>query len=586
MNSVLFLDLGLMVAGAAVLSALTRRLGVPGVVAYMVAGLALGPLTGLVEVTPAVATLSELGVVFLLFLVGLELSVDRVREVGVVALVAGTLQVLLTFGGGAGLGLLVGLSLPASVVVGLAMTFSSTAVVVKLLQESRELGTRSGRITIGILLMQDVVVVVALTLLGALGGGEEVSRGGGLVLPFGALGAMALVTAAASRSTLPRIFDWIGAAPDSVFVFSVTWCMLFVVASELVHLPLEIGAFLAGVGLAQLPEAHPLGRRLGPLTNFFLAVFFVALGIQMDPAAAGSRIWVVVTLVVFVLLGKGLLLTWILARSGETSETAFRTGLSMAQVSEFSFILAALAAEAGLLDPVTLSVIGVVGLVTIAVSSLLLVRRDALYRLFIRSPLSRLVRRETSAEAAPREEGSPPPHTVALDSHVIVVGMNTLGRGLADRLSREGYPVLAVDRDPEKLAGLEVPILVGDVERLDVLDEANLRGARLLVSALRIEDTNKLLAHQARRARVPSSIHAFNPSVEEELSAAGASHLMDPKLEGARRFASHLRRLGVLASPPGGAIPAEPGAAGGPGGPGGPGGTGEPGAPGASGGRR
>lgn len=145
-----------------------------------------------------------------------------------------------------------------------------------------------------------------------------------------------------------------------------------------------------------------------------------------------------------------------------------------------------------------------------------------------------------------------------LESHVIVVGMNALGRGLVERLSREGHTVLAVDRDPEKLALLNVPHLAGDVERLDVLEEANLAGARLLVSALRIEDTNRLLAHQARESGVPSSIHAFDPSVEEELVAAGASHLMDPKHEGARSFASHLRELGVLATPPG--SPGSPGA--------------------------
>ncbi|MFW5904974.1 MAG: cation:proton antiporter, partial [bacterium] len=450
--------------------------------------------------------------------------------------------------------------------------------------------------------VQDIVVVVSLTLVGALGGDAAVEsagvaahaaeggggaggEAGGLLLPFLALAGLCLVAWAAAQTVLPRLFRWISRTADALFVWSITWCMLFVVASELVHLPLEIGAFLAGVALAQLPEAHPLARRLGPLTNFFLAIFFVALGIQMDPAAAGSQIGVVATLVVFVLAGKSVLLLWILGRTGEDAETAFRTGLAMAQVSEFSFVLAALAAQAGYLDEVALSVIGVVGLVTIAGSSLLLVRRDELYVRFRQSPFLRIVGsrgdeppgpgRRVRDGAGAAEPGAP--HTgsahaaeagtaeaairdfaeaesqgreVSLDSHVIVVGMNTLGRALVERLTREGHEVLAVDRDPEKLAGLPTLTLAGDVERLDVLEEANLAGARLLVSALQIEDTNKLLAHQAQKAGVPSSIHAFNPSVEEELAAAGASHLMDPKHEGARRFASHLRELGVLGVAP------------------------------------
>jgi len=561
-ESVLLLDLGLMVAGAALLSALTRRIGVPGVVAYMVAGLVLGPVTGLVEVTEAVGILSELGVAFLLFLVGLELSVDRAREVGTVALVAGTLQVVFTFGGGLALALLLGFSLEASLVVGLAVTFSSTAVVVKLLAERRELTTRSGRITIGILLVQDIVVVISLTLLGALGGegaGAPV-EGGGLALPFLALAGLGVVAWAAARSVLPNLFRWIRTTPDALFVWSITWCMLFVVGSEIVHLPLEIGAFIAGVALAQLPEAHALGRRLGPLTNFFLAVFFVALGIQMDPAAAGARPGAIVTLVAFVLLGKSLLLLGILGRSGEDTGTSFRTAVSLAQVSEFSFVLAALAAEAGYLDDTGLSVIGVVGLVTIAGSSLLLVQRDALYRRFLGSPLTHIVGRGPISGPGgavgdrdgrqPTAEPTEQSHREGEDGHVIVVGMNTLGRALVKRLAREGHPVVAVDRDSEKLAGLPARTVIGDVERLDVLQDADMAGARLLVSALRIEDTNKLLAHQATEAGVPSSIHAFNPSVEEELTAAGASHLMDSRHEGARSFACHLRKLEVLGGSP------------------------------------
>ena len=540
-ESLLLRDLGWILAGAALLALVARPLRVPGVVAYIAAGILLGPLTGLVEVTGELELLSELGVALLLFLVGLEMSVERVREVGGVAAVVGGVQLAVTFAAGTGLALLLGFPPAAATVTGLVVTFSSTAVAVKLLDQQGELSERHGRIALGILLVQDVAVVLALTVVGSLagsgsgGGGSAVA---GLLPPFLVLGGLGVATMAAARWLLPPLFGWVRSARETLMVWSLSWCMLFVLVSELVHLPLEIGAFLAGIGLAQLPEAHDLGRRVAPLTNFFLAVFFVALGIQIDPGAAISRPGQVVTLVLFVLLGKAVLFFWLLARRGEDERTAFRTAVALCQVSEFSFVLAALAAAAGFLGATSLSVLGAVGLITIAVSSVLLIQSESLHARARQRGLLRVFRAPAPMPGVQAE--------TRLEGHVVVVGMNALGRKLVTRLAGQGRKVVAVDRDPEKLAGLPCPIVIGDVEQPEVLAEAALARAGLLVSALQIEEANKLLAHRSRRAGVPSAIHAFNPIVEEELEALGVDHLMDSKDEGARRIGAELRALGVL----------------------------------------
>lgn len=543
-ESLLLRDLGWILVAAAVLALLTRPLRVPGVVAYILAGVVLGPVTGLIEVTAELEVLAELGVALLLFLVGLDLRVERIREVGGVAVAAGAAQVVVTFGAGLGLALALGFELPASLVVALAVTFSSTAVVVKLLGQKRELGARHGQIAVGILLVQDVAVVLALTLVGGLAPTEGGAAGAGilgqLLPPLAALAALSVAALLAARWVLPPLFRAVSRVPEIVLVWSLAWLTLFILVAELTHLPLEIGAFLAGIALAQLPEAEELGRRVGPLTNFFLAVFFVALGIQIEPAAAASRPGAVAALVVFVLAGKTTILFWILARRGEDEPTGFRAALSLAQISEFSFVLAALATGAGLLDPATLSVIGAAGLVTIAVSSYLILEDESLYRAARNRGLLRPFR------ASAPEPGPTPVTELPAEGHVIVVGMNALGRILVRRIAGLGRDVVAVDRDPGKLAGLPARTVHGDVEHPDVLEDANLTGAALLISALQIEDANKLLAYRSRRAGVPASIHVFNPSVAGELYEMGVEHLMAPKDEGARRIGERLRSLGVL----------------------------------------
>lgn len=553
-ESFLLRDLGIILVAGAALSLLGRLVRVPAIVAYIAAGLLLGPVIGAVEVTGTLEVISETGVALLLFLVGLELSLDRVRDVGGVALGAGFLQVGLTWAGGVALSLALGLEAIPAAVVGLAVAFSSTAVVVKLLEERRELQAEHGRISVGILLVQDLVVIVSLTLLAGLSGGDGgghaggASAGGlgagGIAARLGrallGMGVLITVAAVAARRLLPRLFGWVAGERDTLFVWSLTWCFLLILGAEAFHLSPEMGAFLAGLALAQLPVAHDLYRRVAPLTNFFLAVFFVSLGVRMDPGAAADEPALVAALALFVLVGKGSLIAWLLARMGRSEETAFRTGVTLAQASEFSFILVALAVAADLMSPGLASAVGVAGLVTIAVSTYGILGSDGLYRRLRGGRLLGLL-------------GAPPPAEAVgtgaaelLSGHVIVVGMNLLGRTLVRRLAGAGRSVAAVDTDPRKLEDLPAPAIHGDVLDPSVLEEAGLSRARLLVSALRIEDVNVVLAHRCRKAGIACSIHAFDPSVVERLQEAGADHLIVARDEGTRKVFQRLRELGAV----------------------------------------
>jgi Kef-type K+ transport system membrane component KefB len=361
--------------------------------------------------------------------------------------------------------------------------------------------------------------------------------GRGLLKASVGMAALVLAAFAATRWVLPRLFRWLAAMPEALFVWSLTWCFGFIVAAQSLGLSVEIGAFVAGVSLAQLPYNEELARRVHPLANFFLAVFFVTLGIHMEPAAALALWPAVLALSAFVLVAKPTVLMALLPRFGYGERTSFFAAVTLGQVSEFSFIVAALALSAGLVDAAFISLVGMLGLVTIGGSAALIGGADRLYALARRAGVLRPFRAKVV------DEPPPPP---GLRDHVIVVGMNTLGRRLVQVLLERGEKVLAVDANAANLEGLPCPTVQGSTEHPGVLEHAGLRDARLLVSALQIEDANNLLAWRARQAGVPSSIHAFDPDLIPDLRDNGATHLMVSKHDGIRGVAMALRDAGVM----------------------------------------
>jgi Kef-type K+ transport system membrane component KefB len=539
----ILLDLGVIVLTASALVLAARLVRAPSIVAYILAGLLLGPVTGFLSATDTVHLIAELGIALLLFLFGLELSLDKIRDVGRVAVVAGLGQVVFTAAGGFVVSYLLGFNVIESIFIATALTFSSTVVVVKVLTQKRELDTLYGRIAVGIFLVQDLVVIVALTLLTGLGQPEDLSPGAlarGIGGAFGGMFLLLAVALLAARYVLPRLFGWMARSADGLFIWSLSWCFLFVVGAELLHVSPEIGAFLAGVSLAQLGASHELRRRVHPLMNFFVMVFFVSLGVQMELGAATEHWKAAVALSLFVLIGNPLIFMFIIARMRYAERTAFLTSVTVAQISEFSFVFAAVGLSAGLIDESVLSLIGLVGLVTISGSVYLILYNHQLYAILHQRGWLRIF------GGASEDEGAGEDEAPELKGHVIVVGMNALGRRIVRQLTEMGETVVAVDTDEGKMADLEVHTVVGNADNAAVLEAANLEGARLLVSALQIEDVNRVVAFRARAAEVPVSIHAFDQEVVDELEEIGTEHLIRSKDAGTRRLAQMLRGGGVL----------------------------------------
>lgn len=534
-------SLGMVVIAAALCAVIARYLWLPALAGYLAAGLLLGPATGFLVVSEPLQLISETGIVLLLFLVGLELSLDKIRDVGRIALYAGVSQVLLTAAAASGLCFGLGFGRAESLFLAMGLTLSSTVVVVKLLEEKRESGTRHGRIAVGVLLVQDLVVIALLTMLTVFR--DQSSPDLGVLaksLAGAALGMAALmvVTWLIARHALRRPFGWASRSPDTLFIWSLCWCFLVLLGAHLLHLSHEIGAFLAGITLAQFPYNHDLRRRVHPLMNFFIAIFFVTLGVQMDLAAAAAQWKVVLLFVGFALVGKLVLMGLIGRLLRLTAATSFLTAVALAQISEFSFILASLGADAGMIDRKIFSLLGAVGLVSIAVSAAMIFYNQGLLRFADRTRILRLF---GSVHGEPEEaEGE------EWSGHVIVVGMNTLGRELVRRLHDAGERTLAIDTDPAKLADLPGGTLIGNAEYLSVLEAAGLHQAKLLVSALHIEEANDLLAYRCRIAQIPCSIHGIDISVVDNLLEMGVAYLMIPKIDGVKLQTRELQKMGVI----------------------------------------
>lgn len=537
-DNTFIMGLGWIVVGATVFAFLARRIGMPSIVAYLLAGLFLGPVTGLVEMSPALSLISEIGIALLLFLVGLELSFDKIKDVGKVAVVAGIGQVVFTALGGLVLCWLLGFKLMEAVFIAVGITFSSSVLAVKLLDEKGELDSLYGHIAVGCSLVQSFIVIIILSILSGLGGeGGKASVALDLALSFGGLLLLIAMCISISHFVISKLFDWAASRSDTLVIWSLGWCFAIIIAAKMVNLSLEIGAFLAGVSLAQLRYNADLHRRLHPLMNFFLAVFFVTLGVQMSLTSLSDGWLPPVAISLFVLFGNTLIYLLLIPRLGYSAETALLTGITGAQISEFSFILAATGASLGMLDSGAMSLMSIIGLLTMGVSA---------YMIRHNHRISSFLQCHGVLAWFEKNAATPIQTATGIRDHVLVVGMNSLGRKLATKLSEQGYSVVAVDTDPMKLKGLPCRTEIGNVSYRAVLDKLCYSQARLVISALRIDFANDLLAYRCREAGVPCAVHVHDAREMDHLLEIGTDYLMVSKVDGIKRLNSRLKEMGCM----------------------------------------
>ena len=523
-------DIGVAVIAATLLGLIAHALRQPVILGYLVAGAIVGPAVGFgwVHEGESIEVISEIGLVLLLFIIGLEMDLNRLRSSGRELLIAGFGQFPLCVAVGLPVFALAGYSLTGGDRLGLYLALtsalSSTAIVVKLLYDRMELDTKAGRLTVGILVVQDLYAILvlafqpnfsdpsALPVLKALGGVAVLLVGGFL----------------ASRWVLSPLFTAISRSPELVVAASIGWCAAVAGAAGALGLSKEMGALVAGLAISAFPYSLHVTAKTLPLRDFFLTLFFVALGMRI--AAPSWGLVLPVALVTVVVIGSRFLTIYpLLAFSGAGRRTAFLTSLNLAQVSEFGLVIATLGVALGHLHENAITIILYALAVTALISSYAIRYSLQLFRWYDRLLNSTGL---TTTRIEKLEDTTCDRHPVAL------LGVHRAAQALIDRLPPEqASRVLAIDFHPDTLKRLKASGVAGhfgDLASLDTLHHAHLDQAKLIVSS--IPDmllkgiTNRSLV-QAARSLAPNAIivaTADRPEQRAELIAAGADEVLNP----------------------------------------------------------
>lgn len=347
---------------SAIVGAIGLRLRQPLIVAFIAVGILVGPSAfGWVIPSEEMELLAELGIALLLFVVGLKLDLHLIQSMGAVALATGLGQVAFTSIGGFLISLLLGFAPLTAVYIAVALTFSSTIIVVKLLSDKREIDSLHGRIALGFLIVQDLVVVLVMIGLSALGGGADLSRGMTL-LQLGLKGGLLLLGIGAMMAfVLPKLLNHLARSQELLLIFAIAWAVALSALSEVLGFSSEVGAFLAGISLASTRYRDAIGSRLVSIRDFLLLFFFVDLGAHLNLSLLGAQIVPALVLSLFVLIGNPAIVMAIMGYMGYRKRTSLLSGLTVAQISEFSLILAALGLSLGHIDEETVGLITLVG---------------------------------------------------------------------------------------------------------------------------------------------------------------------------------------------------------------------------------
>lgn len=496
MNNVYY-EFALLLLAATAVGAIALRLRQPLIVAFIIVGIGLGP-SGMNWVTAheEVNLLAQIGVTVLLFVVGLKLDLHMVKSVGPVALATGIGQLAFTIVIGFALALGLGMSVITAFYVAVALTFSSTIIIVKLLSDKREVDSLHGRIAVGFLIVQDIAVVVAMLLLGSYqtDGGEVNLWMMGLEVALKIAAALAL-TAFLMRFVLPRLLRLLAQSQDLLLIFAVAWGTVLAASGDMFGFSKEVGAFLAGFSLASTPYREAIASRLSGLRDFLLLFFFIDMGGNLNLGILGDQVTDAVVLSLFVLIGNPLIVLAIMGYMGYRKRTGFLAGLTVAQISEFSIVFTAMGISLGHIASPALGLVTLVGLVTITLSTYMIIYSHQLYRV-IGPWLAMFERREPYREQAVERE--PQSQT---EAEVIVFGAGRFGRRLLKQLRARGYSVLAVDFDPDavqNLRGEGIPVHYGDAEDAELASTLPLARAKWVVSTLAEDDANRLLMQVVR----------------------------------------------------------------------------------------
>jgi Kef-type K+ transport system membrane component KefB len=473
-----FYEFALILFFAALLGAVGQLLRQPLIVMFIALGILVGPaVLDIVKSRDNIHLLAEIGIVILLFIVGLKLDLRIIKSVGRIALITGLGQVIFTSVIGFFIGIALGFPPLPSFYIAVALTFSSTIIIVKLLSDKKEIDSLHGQIAIGFLIVQDLVVILVMIVLSAMTLNPETSLSQDIAKTFLSGSILLGLSFVAMKWVIPRVSFFLAKSPEMLTLFAIAWAVTLASAGELMDFSGEVGAFLAGVTLASSDFKDAISSRLVSLRDFLLLFFFVNLGAALDLTLIGSQVPAALVFSAFVLIGNPLIVLIMMGALGYRKRTSFLAGLTVAQISEFSLIFAGLGLTVGHISEETMGLITLVGLITIGFSTYLILYSHQLYE-FVSPALGAFQRKHPFRESSLSTDDR-----VGYD--IVIFGLGRFGRGIAEMLEKHReVNYLAVDFDPrvvERWRSKGRSVIYGDMEDPEILEQVPFQTAKCIL---------------------------------------------------------------------------------------------------------
>ena len=515
---------------ASVLTIIARTIKQPPIIAYILTGIIAGPLfLNLIgSSSEVIGIFAHIGVAFLLFIVGLSLDLRVLKEVGKVSVFAGFAEVIIAGAVGFLIAIGLGMSNLTSVYIGVALAFSSTVVVVKILSDKKEIDTLHGKIALGILIVQDFVAAVALMVIPMLNNSKGMLP---ILSSFGIAILLIFAVLLISGLIFNRFLNYLARSSEALFLFGIAWALILATTFDRLGFSLEIGALIAGISLASSKYTLELGGKMKPLRDFFVVLFFVFLGSQLSGVITFNLIQMAAIFSLFVLIGKPIIVMSILRASGYKKRTNFLTGTSLAQISEFSLILVLLGFSLGHLTQEIMSLIVLISIITIAISSY-----SIHYSSFIFKKISRLLvlfegkkfRKEMSGKES---------------FDVILFGYHRIGYKILKSLKKMKASFVVIDYNPKVILALGkegINCIYGDAADNEFLSEINLEKAKLVISTIPESNSNLTIREKLKEIKSNAIFVATAEHSKDalDLYSLGADFVIVPQHLGGNYAAS------------------------------------------------
>jgi Kef-type K+ transport system membrane component KefB len=521
-----FFEITVIVVLAAVVSIVFKVLKQPAILAYIFTGLLI-TATGIIDISngDALESLAKIGITLLLFMLGLEIQINELRSVGKTSLITGIGQIVFTSAIGFFICKLFGFSNLSALYASIALTFSSTIIIVKLLSDKKDINSLYGKISVGFLLVQDFFAIIALILLASISSFGETSSVYTIATIFIKVVILFGGVLYLSKAVFPKIVHKISGSQEILLLASLGWALGLAafVSSPIIGFSVEIGGFLAGLSLANSSESFQIATKIKSIRDFFIMIFFVILGMTLKFGDIGDALVPALLLSVFVLIGNPFIVMILLGLLGYTKRVGFLSGLTVAQISEFSLIVIILGNSLGHVPDNVVSIITLVGIITFTLSTYAILNGKLIYER-IKTPLGifeRKILKETIEDSNGKE------------GHIVLVGAHRLGVAFLEDLKDSKKDIIVVDFNPdivEKLKSKGYNVIYGDIADVDIQDKVNIEKAKMVISSIPDLEDNILFLSKLKtfKPRPVSIIVARFPEDKKPLKDSGADIVILP----------------------------------------------------------